>query len=108
MADMSDEQYQNGLRELAQKAELWRNYGVTNEVERTVLHIVNSGYELCDTAVLCPNDEYMDLLMNMCDQYKVPVEFPEGISCRHSDVVAFSGQCSNGAKMTIDLTCSKM
>lgn len=89
MADMSDEQYQNGLRKLAQKAELWRNYGVTNEVERTVLHIVNSGYELCDTAVLCPDDEYMDLLMNMCDQYKVPVEFPEGISCRHSDVVAF-------------------
>ena len=53
MADMSDEQYQNGLRKLAQKAELWSNYGVTN------------------------------------DQYKVPVEFPEGISCRHSDVVAF-------------------
>lgn len=24
MADMSDEQYQNGLRKLAQKAELWR------------------------------------------------------------------------------------
>lgn len=108
MADMSDEQYQNGLRKLAQKAELWRNYGVTNEVERTVLHIVNSGYELCDTAVLCPDDEYMDLLVNMCDQYKVPVEFPEAFHADTVTLLHFSGQCSNGAKMTIDLTYSEM
>ena len=49
MADMSDEQYQNGLSIFAQKALLWRYYGVTYDVERTVLHIVNSGYELCDS-----------------------------------------------------------
>lgn len=77
-------------------------------MERTVLHIVNSGYELCDTAVLCPDDEYMDLLMNMCDQYKVPVEFPEAFHADTVTLLHFSGQCSNGAKMTIDLTFSKM